>query len=480
MATPLTDSINALTTYANEVTGGSDTNLSDAVHTLASGYGRGGSTVSAPRKDVNFIDYDGTILHSYTTAEALALTALPENPSHDGLTAQGWNWSLADMKSQVQSMGKCDIGQMYITDDGKTRIYVHFEEGRTSPYLGIGVNGSVEVDWGDGSNTETLTGTSLTTVTTAQHIYAPGDYVIKLTVVSGSFTFFGALILQKSTSASTNVSGVYTNAVQKIELGNGITNIGDSAFSNCYSLSNISIPKEVTSVGSYAFSNCYSLSSITIPEGVTSVESNAFYNCYSLSSIVIPEGVTIVGSDAFFNCHSLSSIVIPEGVTSVGSGAFSNCFSLSSIVIPEGVTSVESNAFFNCFSLSSIVIPEGVTSVGIYAFSNCYSLSSIVIPEGVTSIGSNAFSYCYSLSSITIPEGVTSVGNSAFSNCCGMAEYHFLPITPPAIAKKNIFNNIQTDCIIYVPYSEDHSILEAYKTATNWSTYASYMQEEAA
>lgn len=43
MATPLTDAINALTTYANEVTGASDTNLSDAVHTLASGYGGGGS-----------------------------------------------------------------------------------------------------------------------------------------------------------------------------------------------------------------------------------------------------------------------------------------------------------------------------------------------------------------------------------------------------------------------------------------------------
>ena len=43
MSTPLTDSINALTTYANEVTGASDINLSDAVHTLASGYGGGGS-----------------------------------------------------------------------------------------------------------------------------------------------------------------------------------------------------------------------------------------------------------------------------------------------------------------------------------------------------------------------------------------------------------------------------------------------------
>ena len=392
MATPLTDSINALTTYANEVTGASDTTLSDAVHTLASGYGRGGSAVSAPRKDVNFIDYDGTILHSYTAAEALALTALPENPSHDGLTAQGWNWSLSDMKSQVTEIGKCDIGQMYITDDGKTRIYVHFEEGRTSPYFGIGVNGSVEIDWGDGSNTETLTGTSLTKVTTVQHIYAPGDYVIKLTVVNGSFSFFGVSgtshILEKSTTLTPNASGVYTNAVRKIELGNGITNIGD-----------------------YAFYNCYSLSAITVHAGVTRIETYAFFNCYSLSAITVPAGVTRIGD---------------------------------------------------------------------YAFYNCYSLSAITVPAGVTSLGSNAFSNCYSLSSIVIPEGVTSIGSSAFGSCYGMAEYHFLPTTPPTLANTNAFSNIQSDCIIYVPYSEDHSILEAYKTATKWSTYASRMQEEAA
>ena len=49
MATPLTDSINALTTYANEITGGSDTNLSDAVHTLASGYGQGENWLKAVR-----------------------------------------------------------------------------------------------------------------------------------------------------------------------------------------------------------------------------------------------------------------------------------------------------------------------------------------------------------------------------------------------------------------------------------------------
>lgn len=39
---PLTDAIDALTAYANEVTGESDTTLSEAVHTLADGYGQGG------------------------------------------------------------------------------------------------------------------------------------------------------------------------------------------------------------------------------------------------------------------------------------------------------------------------------------------------------------------------------------------------------------------------------------------------------
>ena len=45
MPQPLTDAINALTTYANTVTGASDTTLSDAVATLASGYGGGGASL---------------------------------------------------------------------------------------------------------------------------------------------------------------------------------------------------------------------------------------------------------------------------------------------------------------------------------------------------------------------------------------------------------------------------------------------------
>lgn len=47
MALPvLTPKINALTAYANEITGESDTTLSEAVHTLGSGYGGGSGGVS--------------------------------------------------------------------------------------------------------------------------------------------------------------------------------------------------------------------------------------------------------------------------------------------------------------------------------------------------------------------------------------------------------------------------------------------------
>ena len=95
--------------------------------------GGGGSTSDVEMKDVNFYDYDGTIVTSWTLEELATKTALPDYPSHEGLICQGWNWSLADLKTTNRKM---NVGAMYITDDGKTRIYIHLEEGRTSPMLG--------------------------------------------------------------------------------------------------------------------------------------------------------------------------------------------------------------------------------------------------------------------------------------------------------------------------------------------------------
>ena len=408
----------------------------------------GGGSATTSKSSVNFYDYDGTLLHSYSKDEFLALSALPDLPTREGLTCQGWNYTLAKAKEYVTSYGVLDIGATYITDDGKTRLYIRITgKGRmTVPlYFSQTVANGVTIDWGDGSTTQTLTGTGNKNTT---HTYASiGDYIITLKVTSGTLGL-GNGSSSYSVLGSTNNNGkVYCNMLQKAEIGSSVTSIGNSAFNGCYSLY-----------------------SINIPEGVTSIGNNAFNECYSLSLINIPEAVTNISGYAFSSCYSLSLINIPEAVTNISSYAFSSCYSLSSINIPEGVTSIGNYTFQYCYSLSSIIIPSNVTSIGNNAFSYCRSLSSINIPEGVTSIGNSAFNGCYSLSSINIPEGVTSIGNYTFQNCYGMAYYDFRASkSVPTLSNTNAFNNIPSDCKIVVP----DSLHSSWTTATNWSTYKS-------
>ena len=322
------------------------------------GTGGGGGSSAASQKDVNFYDYDGTLVASYTLSEAQSLAALPDGPTHEGLTFQGWNYTLEKVKAFTHPM---NVGAMYITDDGKTRLYIRIAaEGRMNVplYISQTVANGVTIDWGDGSATQTLAGTGNVNTT---HTYANiGDYVITLAPVDGCTLGFGNGSSSYCVMGITSNNGkVYCNFLQAVQIGNGVTIIDN-----------------------YAFQYCYSLASVTIP--------------------------------------------------------------------------------------------DGVTSIGSHVFQNCPSFASITIPDSVTSIGSYAFKNCYSLASITIPDGVTIINDSAFSNCYGMAEYHLKPTTPPTLSNTNAFQNIPSDCIIYVP----QGCLEAYQNATNWATYASKMQEE--
>ena len=275
--------------------------------------------------------------------------------------------------------------------------------------------------------------------------------------------------------------------------------IGYNAFQSCYQLTSINLPSSVSRLDSYAFSSCVNLSSIDIPSTVSSIEAHAFQGCYnldsidisaiptiwpytfqyckSLSSISFSSALTSIGSYAFGGCSNLSLVDIPSTVSSIGDNAFNYCTSLQSISIPSLVTTILPQTFQYCYSLSSIDIPSAVSSIGTYAFYCNYSLSSINLPSALALIGAYGFYACQSLSSITIPALTTYIGNNGFQTCTSMQEYHFLPTTPPTIGT-NVFQSIPSTCKIYVPYSSDHSILNAYKTKTNWATWSSYMVEE--
>lgn len=105
------------------------------------------------------------------------------------------------------------------------------------------------------------------------------------------------------------------------------------------------------------------------------------------------------------------------------------------------------------------------------SFNQYTNLTDVILPDTVTTIGN--CSQCYSLEKLVIPASVTTIASGGLSNNTAMKEYHFLPTTPPSISS-NTFSNIPSNCVIYVPTAS----LSAYQTATNWSTYASYMVGE--
>ena len=231
-------------------------------------------------------------------------------------------------------------------------------------------------------------------------------------------------------------------------------------------IAEVSLPNGLTKIGDWAFSSCSSLTSVTIPNSVTSIGSRAFYDCIRLTSVTIGNGVTSIGERAFEYCGSLTSVTIPNSVTSIGSYAFSGCRNLTSVTIPNSVTSIGDNAFLECRSLTSVTIPNSVTSIGKYAFGYCSGLTSVTIGNSVTSIGSCAFFCCSGLTSVTIGNSVTSIGWNAFSGCSGLTSITCEAVTPPTLSDET-FDYVDKSIPLFVPAES----LDAYSNAVIWESF---------
>ena len=254
----------------------------------------GGSepTIELERKDVNFYDYEGTLLFSYTLAEAQALTELPTPKGHEGLIFQGWNWDYEDVIALEYPM---DIGAMYITDDGKTRLYLEIPEilrkGVVLEYYQTKANG-VRVDWGDGTTevSDVVGDVSFT------HDYAhKGNYLVTLEVIVE-----GCSLELAQRSSSRGILGSSINdsdcprlsILKKIHIGNA--NFYFAALKRAVSLEEITIPKGVN-IPSGVVERCYSLRYLVIPSGAVRLDASyiAAY-CGSIQGVSVPKGFEIL------------------------------------------------------------------------------------------------------------------------------------------------------------------------------------------
>ena len=186
-------------------------------------------------------------------------------------------------------------------------------------------------------------------------------------------------------------SPFYQNSnIKSVIIENGVTSIGNLAFSSCNSLIEVSLPSSIISLGVSAFSGCENLMSISIPANVADIQSIAFAGCKKLTSIEVDSnngnyssinGVLFDKNITELVCYPAgkndASYTVPNTVKSFAYGSFYDCENLTSVIIPNGVTSIGGASFWNCKNLKSIVIPKSVTKIDLFSFNGCESLKDI-------------------------------------------------------------------------------------------------------
>lgn len=389
---------------------------------------------SSDKKLVNFIDYDGTICYSYTSAEFANLSALPPNPTHEKLTSQGWNWTLAEIQARLTAVpgGEVVVGQMYATASGNTEIDIDLDDpDYLTPYLEInGSSTNVTVYWGDGTN-DTYTSNAR-----QPHTYSStGKYTISIKVNSGTQGFY-----QGGGNNYTSILYVDNQTGHRQRI---------TTYSRCI--------KAIRLADNFRFTT------------------GSFRGLPECEYITIPNTITQSGTNVYFmQCVSLKSITIPRCVTTVGYSLLEGNSAMINASFPATITSQDYSVYSGCRALRMATVPSGITSIGNYYVYLCLAMKQIILPSGITTIGNMAFQSCQSLTSLTIPATVTTIGTDAFRYNYNITEYHFLSSSPPSLGNTTVFGGIASNCVIYVPQGK----VNDYKTATNWTEVASYIQEE--
>ena len=339
----------------------------------------GGGTVEVEEKDVNFYDYDGTLVYSYTASEFANLTEMPENPSHDGLTAQGWNWSLSDAKTYVAEYGELEIGQLYVTDDNSTRLYIEIPVDNFGIQTNISSSSTITIDWGDGSATETKT------TGYKRHTYAnKGKYIIKMTC-SGTLSFsansnYGSYIITKQDPVSVDYNRPFLNTLKKIEFGNNVN------------------------FTTYCFSNLKNLEIVVGMPINTTIPDNCFIEANNLKCFVIKSGVTSLGSTLIQSSNV--KLILPNTITTINSSTlnqYSHKISLSS-----SLTSIGMYGMSNANSIPYLKIPASVNTISMYAFNGSYGPAYFDFSHhtSIPSLGDSGFGGIKVSQKIVVPDSL--------------------------------------------------------------------------
>ena len=204
------------------------------------------------------------------------------------------------------------------------------------------------------------------------------------------------------------------DSLTEVTLSNPIVDVGDYVFSDCNNLTSVTLSNSLENIGKYMFSGCQKLETITIPNSVINIKTQAFYNCKKLSEIVIPDNVTNIESQAFYGCSALTNVSLSNNLSSIKDYTFYQCTSLRSIVIPDSVKTIEYNAFYQCTNLTNLDLGEGVEQIAGGAFYGCSNIVTITGGDSLTTTADNYFNNTSWYSAYS--DGLIYLGNLAYKH----------------------------------------------------------------
>ena len=250
-------------------------------------------------------------------------------------------------------------------------------------------------------------------------------------------------------------------------LKEGVGDIGEKAFAECYKLTGIEIPGTTTKISKQAFDSDTVMTVATLNEGLKYIGHNAFYNCYNVGELYLPASLDSIYSSAFTFMYGVKKVTIADTNRPLavnhqrywGNGAFSEFTayeahlgrnieltdgatppfyggggnrSLTSLTIGNQVTTLNDAAFYRNRKLATATIGTGLTAISSGAFSECTGLTGINIPGNVKRIESNAFNQDTTMTAVTLNEGLKYIGSNAFYNCYNLGEL-YLPASLDSI-----------------------------------------------
>ena len=260
--------------------------------------------------------------------------------------------------------------------------------------------------------------------------------------------------------------------IKRVIIEDGVTSIGEYAFSDHYNLYEIQIADSVVSIGEGAFQWCNSLLSLTLPEHITSIP-EIMCSLADLRYVYIPAGVTVINDGAFYYTSLIeiefggteeqwNNVVIKnnndkisdahmvfnhenvlsetqsgscgdnvtwklttDGTLTISGNGHMDSYQeapISSYGTPNNYGDSSDHPWFKYRSkIKKIIISSGVVSVGEFAFFDCFNCTSLEIQNGVTTIKEAAFAFM-PITTLSIPDSVVTLERDNFYNCGALQE----------------------------------------------------------